>query len=249
MQIDWFTVLAQLVNFLVLVWLLKRYLYQRILDAIDAREMRIAATLKEAADTQAKADSECERYKKAVEDLEAQRSQLMIAAKESANQEHRRLLAEAQAAAAELHSKLEKEQARQLQKLRESIQMLTVDEVFALTRKLLSELANTSLEQSMIVMFAEKLRQMPKPSGTALLKALNDEQRQLLQCHIDTWANAAVPLQFETKDSLVCGIELEAKGQQIAWHIAMNLELLDAALAARIVPETAGTAAEPASVS
>jgi F-type H+-transporting ATPase subunit b len=37
MLIDWFTVGAQVLNFLILVWLLKRFLYGPILDAIDAR--------------------------------------------------------------------------------------------------------------------------------------------------------------------------------------------------------------------
>ena len=38
MLIDWFTVVAQAANFLVLVWLLKRFLYKPILGAMDARE-------------------------------------------------------------------------------------------------------------------------------------------------------------------------------------------------------------------
>ena len=42
MTIDWFTVGAQIVNFIVLVWLLKRFLYKPVLAAIDAREKRIA---------------------------------------------------------------------------------------------------------------------------------------------------------------------------------------------------------------
>ncbi|MCH9698254.1 MAG: F0F1 ATP synthase subunit B, partial [Gammaproteobacteria bacterium] len=45
MLIDWFTVSAQIINFLILVWLLKRFLYQPILNAIDAREQRIATQL------------------------------------------------------------------------------------------------------------------------------------------------------------------------------------------------------------
>jgi F-type H+-transporting ATPase subunit b len=48
MLIDWFTVVAQAVNFLILVWLMKRYLYQPILKALDAREQRIAAELADA---------------------------------------------------------------------------------------------------------------------------------------------------------------------------------------------------------
>jgi len=46
MLIDWFTVGAQIVNFLILVWLLQHFLYKPILNAIDAREKRIAANLR-----------------------------------------------------------------------------------------------------------------------------------------------------------------------------------------------------------
>ena len=55
MLIDWFTVAAQVLNFLILVWLMKRFLYQPVLNAIAAREAKIAAELKDAADTKAKA--------------------------------------------------------------------------------------------------------------------------------------------------------------------------------------------------
>ena len=48
MLIDWFTVGAQALNFLILVWLMKRFLYKPILDAIDAREDRVAAELADA---------------------------------------------------------------------------------------------------------------------------------------------------------------------------------------------------------
>ena len=48
MSIDWITVAAQIANFLVLVWLLKRFLYRPILDGIDAREAEIANRMQEA---------------------------------------------------------------------------------------------------------------------------------------------------------------------------------------------------------
>ena len=47
MLIDWFTVVAQIVNFLVLVALMKHFLYGRLLRAIDEREAGIAARLAE----------------------------------------------------------------------------------------------------------------------------------------------------------------------------------------------------------
>jgi F-type H+-transporting ATPase subunit b len=55
MLIDWFTVGAQVLNFLILVWLMKRFLYKPILNAIDAREKRIAKELADADATRAEA--------------------------------------------------------------------------------------------------------------------------------------------------------------------------------------------------
>jgi len=48
MHIDWFVFFAQIVNFLLLVWLLKKFLYGRIINAIDTREAKIKATFEEA---------------------------------------------------------------------------------------------------------------------------------------------------------------------------------------------------------
>jgi hypothetical protein len=56
MLIDWFTVGAQALNFLILVWLMKRFLYKPILNAVAEREKRIAAELADAA--QKKDDAE-----------------------------------------------------------------------------------------------------------------------------------------------------------------------------------------------
>ena len=58
MLIDWFTVGAQVLNFVVLVWLMKRFLYRPILDAIDAREKRVAAELADADARRAEAGRE-----------------------------------------------------------------------------------------------------------------------------------------------------------------------------------------------
>ena len=48
MKLDWFTVAAQIGNFLLLLWLLKRFLYRPILAAMAARQQRVAAALAEA---------------------------------------------------------------------------------------------------------------------------------------------------------------------------------------------------------
>ena len=77
MLIDWFTVGAQVLNFLILVWLMKRFLYQPILDAIDAREQRIATELANAAAKQAEAQQERDAFQRKNAEFDQQRAALL----------------------------------------------------------------------------------------------------------------------------------------------------------------------------
>ncbi|MEO6949003.1 MAG: hypothetical protein ABI123_05190, partial [Ginsengibacter sp.] len=77
MKIDWFTVIAQVINFLILVWLLKKFLYKPILNAINEREKKIRDQLKDADDKKAAAQKEKDDFKKKNEDFDQQQKALM----------------------------------------------------------------------------------------------------------------------------------------------------------------------------
>jgi len=96
---DWFTVGAQALNFLILVWLLKRLLYKPILAAIDTREQRIARELADAADRQTKADQQRDEFVRKIEEFDRQRAALLTQATAAANAESQRLIGVARQAA------------------------------------------------------------------------------------------------------------------------------------------------------
>ncbi len=62
MGADWFTVVAQIINFLILVALLKRFLYGPIIRAMDRREAEIASRMDAASDKTADAEKQRIRY-------------------------------------------------------------------------------------------------------------------------------------------------------------------------------------------
>src|SRR5471032_1550742 len=99
MLIDWFTVGAQALNFVVLVWLLKRFLYQPILDAIDAREKRIASELADADAKKAEAQKERDVFQHKNEEFDQQRAAVLSKATDEAKAERSRLIDEARRAA------------------------------------------------------------------------------------------------------------------------------------------------------
>src|SRR5580704_18070500 len=105
MLIDWFTVGAQALNFIILVWLLQRFLYKPILNAIDAREKRIAAELADADAKKAEARRERDEFKRKNEDFDHQRAALFSKVTGEANAERQRLLDVARKAADALSAK------------------------------------------------------------------------------------------------------------------------------------------------
>jgi F-type H+-transporting ATPase subunit b len=108
MLIDWFTVAAQAVNFLILVWLLKRFLYKPVLAAIDEREKRIATLIQDAEKKKAEAVKEQTDFLHKSEEFERQRAGLLLEATNSGKTERDKLLEKARTDSEELRSKLKK---------------------------------------------------------------------------------------------------------------------------------------------
>src|SRR5271157_1594266 len=160
MLIDWFTVGAQALNFIILVWLLKRFLYKPILNAVDAREKRIAAELADADAKKAEALKERDLFQHNNDEFDRQRAALMSKAADDANAERRRLLDDARKAADALSAKRRDTLQSDAHNLNQAIRRRTQQEVFAIARKALTDLAATSLDERMGEVFMRRLRTM-----------------------------------------------------------------------------------------
>ena len=95
MSIDWITVAAQVANFLVLVWLLKRFLYRPILDGIDAREAEIAGRMQVAERARAEAEATEAEYRTRMDKLRSEQASVAEAARQKAETARDAMLAQA----------------------------------------------------------------------------------------------------------------------------------------------------------
>ncbi|HUW26930.1 MAG TPA: F0F1 ATP synthase subunit delta [Gallionella sp.] len=257
MLIDWFTVAAQIVNFLILVWLLKRFLYRPILDAIDAREQRIARKLADADAKKTEAQQERDTFQNKNEAFDKQRATLLRQAVDEAKAERLRLMGEARQEAEVLGAKRQEEQRSNAHNLNQAVNRRVQQEVFAIARKALTDLAGTSLEERMGEVFIRRLRELDGPSiadlGAVLKSAttpaiirsafdLPAAQRAAIQKVLNETFLVEIPIRFETAPDLIGGIELTSNGQKLAWSIADYLASLekgvDALLKKRDEPET-----------
>jgi F-type H+-transporting ATPase subunit b len=245
MLIDWFTVAAQALNFLILVWLMKRFLYKPILNAIDALEKLVAKELTDADAKKAEAQKEHVEFQKKNEEFDQQRAALLGKATAEAKAEGQRLLDEARKTADALSAKRQEALRNDALNLNQAISRLAQKEVFAITRKALTDLATISLEERLGEVFDRRLRELDekaksllgdalkKNSEPALIRSAFDlpaAQRAAIQNALNETFSAEIRLRFETAPDLISGIELSANGQKLAWSIADYLGSLEKAV-------------------
>ncbi|MDA3852437.1 MAG: F0F1 ATP synthase subunit B [Spirochaetaceae bacterium] len=241
MTIDWFTVIAQAVNFLVLLWLMKRFLYKPVLHAIDQREKGIAEELSKAETQKGEAQKQKEEYDQKKEDLNRQSAVFLKKAQEDGQAERQRLLEEARDAAEVLSTKRHEALVMEEKSLRNEVNQRIQKEALAIARKVLKDLAGASLEEQMVGVFTQCLGNLDdmeiKTLTTALktqpgkitLRTAFDISRELqitIEDSIQKIVQRKPEVNFEAVPELISGIELSVNGQKMSWSVADYLSSL-----------------------
>jgi F-type H+-transporting ATPase subunit b len=249
MLIDWFTVIAQVINFLILAWLLKRFLYRPILNAIDAREKRIASALANADKKSIEAEQQRNEFvhKNAVFDAQQTTRTNQLSAK--VKTERTRLFDEVRQQSDHLRVKLQLALKNEQLILQDALSQRAREEVFNITRKVLNDLAEVNLEEQIVLVFIQRFETisaeekaafklvfqplMPANKTPLVVRTgftLTDEQRALIESTIKHTLgyhdNEAIAFAFVIDSTVVSGIEISANGQKVAWNISDYLTSL-----------------------
>lgn len=238
----WFTIAAQVINFLILVWLLKRFLYKPILHAIDEREKGIAAQLAAATAKEAEAQKECDDFQHKNEAFDKDRAALLTKATDDAKAEGQKLIDEAKKDADALRAKRQAALQTEQQNLNQDIKRWTQKQVFAIARKTLADLSGASLEERIGDVLVKRVRALTgdaKDQMATAFKSSNHtvsvhsafdlpeaQQEAIKKAVTETFAPDA-NVQFETAPDLIGGIEISTNGHKIVWSIADYLSTLE----------------------
>ena len=241
MKIHWVTFVCQVINFFVLVFLLKRFLYGPIIDAMDAREARIAKELEDAEKARKEADEREESYRKKERELEETQDALIAKAEEEAKEKKKELLREARSEVEDRQARwreaLRQEQESFLKELRER----SGEEIWKLSRRVLQDLATADLEEHVIEVFLERFDQ-EHGAGTEVEEALTaskglvtvrssfpieDAKADQLEKELSEKIPGMQSIEWARSENLLAGIELKIAGYKIAWSIRDYLEKLE----------------------
>lgn len=251
MAIDWLTVSAQVVNFLVLVWLLQRFLYGPITRAMAAREERIQNRVTEAREARDQAEAEAERLRAKQRELDAAREEELAKAKATAEETRRALERDARAEVEEKRKawldQLEDERAEFLAELRRR----SSDAFYTLARRALSDLADADLEERIADGFIGQLEALDDDARSQIAAAgsttvrsrfeLSAGAKRKLTKAVHDLLGEELEVDYAADASVAGGIVLEAGSRHVAWTVESWLDGLEAAVRERLdsVPATA----------
>ncbi len=235
MLIDWFTVAAQAVNFLLLVWLLQRFLYQPIVRTMRQRQERIATDLDQAAEAREQARIERSLLEEERRNILQERERVLREAEDQARTWRELALARAREEVAAQRAAWQRSLRAEQLAFAADLRLRITQTVLHISREALADLADDSLAERLV---AKLLREMPEngyPAPESALLRMGFEpgeplQEQLRQALQQRWAGLRV-VEFERAPDLGFGLECVFGNHKIQWNIDHYLaELEDSVL-------------------
>lgn len=248
MEINWFTFFAEIVNFLILLAILQKVLYRPIIQVMEQRDKYIRDRLQSAEQKMQEAQQEAENYRQKQQEWTQQQQERLTQAKAEIEQLRQTLMEnireEIKANEIRWQSALERQKEAFLRELRDR----AVQQIQETIRRILADLADVTLEERLIEVFIERIRnsesellcQLAAPTdqdGEIVVYSSYDipehSQQAIIRILNQQLPNPINP-RFETTSDLICGIELRATGCKLAWSLENYLDSLENNLSAAL---------------
>lgn len=231
MLIDWSTVIFQIINFLILIVLLKRFLYGPVIKAMDERERQVSARLADAAEAKEEAAIRAADLAKEQEVFAEAREEKMLQVRQEVetwkNDALLRLQSEVDEKREGWNSILVAEQEAFLQKLKR----LVSRNVFRIAKKALADLADDELEARLISTFATKIANKEEgleavfATSAVAIKCitgfpLGEQQKEELAKVLSPYLSDGREIIFREENDLGFGVRLLSEGQKWEWNLS-----------------------------
>ena len=222
MHFDWWTFALQTANFVILVWLLHRFLYKPVLRMIDARRAEVEKQYAEA--SKAKADAEATRAATEaaragiVKERDAALKVAAAQAQEAAQARHAQAEREAEALVADARKTLATEREQVLAEARR----LALDLGEAVARRLLAEVPSALRAEAWLERMEQHLASLPPAELKALItqftaggslkvvtvSALPPASAEIWRNRLGQQLGDGIPITFDIDPAIVAGVEL-----------------------------------------
>jgi F-type H+-transporting ATPase subunit b len=241
MHIDWFVLFCQIFNFLLLVYLLKRFLYGRIIKAMDDREAKIVARFADAEDMKIKATEAAGLYEKRNQLLNEAKEQMLNEARMAADAKRKELMEKVREEVDQVKARWQDMLVREKDAFFSDLRQRAAKQLYATARKALRDLADADLEERIVDEFLRRVRELDAEKSIQIRNAISgggnnviiqsafsisEQRRAQIEEVLKKQITNGFTIRYLQKPDIVSGIELRVNGHKIAWSLNEYLEAL-----------------------
>ena len=210
MSIDWYTLIAQIFNLLILLFLLRKFLYLPVLEAVEARQKLIRDELKKAEDSRIKAQKAEEQCQQKILEIEHQKQQILADVQHEAEKLKAGLAEEAEnqyhQAKTEWKQRLQSEQKN----FDNALQKMISEHFNRFAEKAMRQMADVELNELITEQFIAKIKDLPSSEKIKLKEGFQKQKKVVVQ--------TAQPLSFDLQQRIENVLRVE-------FNIAENTKL------------------------
>ena len=241
MHIDWFVLFCQIFNFLLLVYLLKRFLYGRIIKAMDDREAKIVARFADAEDMKVKATEAAGLYEKRNQLLNEAKEQMLNEATMAADAKRKELMEKVREEVDQVKARWQDMLVREKDAFFSDLRQRAAKQLYATARKALRDLADADLEERIVDEFLRRVKELDEEKSVQIRKAISgggnnviiqsafsisEQKRAQIEEVLKKQITNGFTIRYLQQPDIVSGIELRVNGHKIAWSLNEYLETL-----------------------
>lgn len=233
MLIDWFTVIAQIINFLILLAILKYFLFNRISAAMRARKQAIDSAIDDAASKSEQASQELDAYRQKTRDIEEQRARLIEEAEQDARKQGETELEQVRTMAREEQKHFEEALFEKKREVAERLRRLSLSDAAGITRHALMELAESPVEERLVDVFVRRLKDIPEARRKELTAAVRNSGRlavkgsfpitaplrKRLQDAVAEEFPEGASIEYRQVPDMILGIEMDLNCYKVRWSV------------------------------
>jgi F-type H+-transporting ATPase subunit b len=223
MELDWTTFLLEIANFLILVWILQRFLYRPVLAVIAARRAATQRTLNEAATKESEAATLKARYETRLSDWAREKENFRAVLHDELAAERARQMAQLQAELAAEREKRRGLAERETNENRRAMERQALDQGGRFAARLLGRVSDAALDGKLVAMLIEDLPRLWAENGPALAEGLRaadglarvtsarqlaETQREQIAAALEGVFGAAPRMSFDEDPGLISGISV-----------------------------------------
>ncbi|WP_455217710.1 F0F1 ATP synthase subunit delta [Kaarinaea lacus] len=235
MELSWSTFLLEIINFLVLVWILKRFLYRPVMEIIEKRRNNIEDSLNQAKKLHSEAELQQQQYENRLADWEREKQHARDQLAEELQVERNKLFQQLNTELTNERQKAAVIEQRQQIEMQQHLQEKALTQGARFAAKILHSVASVEVQNKLIEMLLTQLAQLPeehitslqhnckKPMDKIIISSafvINTEQQQALRQALQKFCDPDIDIEYNQDAELIAGLRVTLG----SWVLRLNLQ-------------------------